>query len=146
MIAPMYLQNFIVDQLTFKTDLDKKEPLAGKLGVDFEIKANPADKTKFLIRMQIDWNKGQAFKKNGGHQIHMQLLGWFNFTEELAEDARNNMLLTNATSILYGVARTIGAQLTATLGRQKIIFPAVNLIEIAKRKAHVTAPQARSES
>ena len=134
MIAQLQLQNFVVDQLTFKTALEEKEPSTGSIGVDFEVKAHAKDKNSYLMIMQVDLNKGQAFKKNGGYQIQMQIMGWFKFTADLDEEAKNKMLGTNASSILFGVARTIVAQLTGTLGKRKFILPAVNLLELAKSK------------
>jgi len=134
MIAQLQLQNFVVDQLTFKATLEENEPLSGSINVDFEVKAHTKDKNSYLMIMQVDLNKGRAFKKNGGYQIQMQIIGWFKFTVDLDEEAKSKMLGTNASSILYGVARTIVAQLTGTLGKRKFILPAVNLLELAKSK------------
>ena len=138
MIAQLQLQNFVVDQLTFKAALDEKEPLSGLIGVDFEVKAHAKDKNSYLMIMQVDLNKGRAFKKNGGYQVQMQLVGWFKFTDGLDEEVKAKMLCTNASSILFGVARTIVAQLTGTLGKRKFILPAVNLLELAKSKVAAT--------
>ena len=135
MIAQMQLENFVVDQLAFKAALDDKEPSKGLIGVDFEVKAHAKDKDRFLIRMQVDLNKGQAFKKNGGYQVQMQIVGWFKFEKDVDGNTKKKMLYTNATSILYGVARTVVAQLSGTLGTKKFILPAVNLLEIARRKS-----------
>lgn len=134
MIAQLQLQNFVVDQLTFKAAVEDKETSSGSIAVDFEIKAHAKDKNSYLMIMQVDLNKGRAFKKNGGYQIQMQIMGWFKFTADLDEETKAKMLCTNASSILFGVARTIVAQLTGTLGKRKFILPAVNLLDLARSK------------
>ena len=135
MIAQLRLENFVVDKLTFNTALGNDKASKGLIDVDFQVKAHAEDNNKYLLMMQVDLNKGKAFKKSGGYQIHMQILGWFKFTDELNEDAKTRMLFANAASILFGVARTIVAQLTGTLGQSRFILPSVNLLEIAKRRA-----------
>ena len=138
LLAGLQLDRYLVDDLIFKcnkfaTTKDDK-PVDQVLGVDFDVRENTQDKNRFLLEMKVDLNEGQAFKKFQSHQIHLHLLGWFCFTTNLDDATKARMLLTNASSILYGVARSIVANLTGSLGAERYILPGLNLMEIAKAK------------
>lgn len=138
MIAQLQLENYIVDELTFQTNtpyVTKDDTLlAPTVDVDFEIKPHGKDPNRFLVGMVVDLNKGQAPKKYSNYQIHLSLLGWFQFQEGVEEATKKKMIVANGTSILYGIARTVIAQLTGTLGNQRFILPTVNLLALAKQK------------
>jgi preprotein translocase subunit SecB len=136
MIADLQLDNFLVDELTCRIDANQKKPAEKFLfAFDFDIKSHNADPNKLLVSLEVDLNKGRAFKTHGGYQIHLHMLGWFSFGEGIDKDTKTRMAYTNATSILYGVARGIVAQITGGLGRDRVLLPAVNMQEIAKQKA-----------
>ena len=138
LLAGLQLDRYLVDDLIFKCNkfatTKEDKPVDQILGVDFDVKENTEDKNRFLLEMKVDLNEGQAFKKFQSHQIHLHLLGWFRFTTNLDDATKARMLLTNASSILYGVARSIVANLTGSLGAERYILPSLNLMEIAKAK------------
>ena len=116
LLAGLQLDRYLVDDLIFKcnkfaTTKDDK-PVDQVLGVDFDVRENTQDKNRFLLEMKVDLNEGQAFKKFQSHQIHLHLLGWFRFTTDFDNQTKARMLTANASSILYGVARSIVANLT----------------------------------
>ena len=134
----MQLDQYLVDDLVFKCNkfaiTKDDKPLDQTLGVDFDVRENMQDKNKFLLEMRVDLNEGQAFKTFQSHQIHLHLFGWFRFTADFDNPTKARMLATNASSILYGVARSIVANLTGSLGAERYILPSINLTEIAKAK------------
>lgn len=138
LLAGLQFDRYLVDDLVFKCNkfaiTKEDKPVDQVLGVDFDVKENTQDKNRFLLEMKIDLNEGQAFKSFQSHQIHLHLLGWFRFTANLDKPTKARMLATNAASILYGVARSIVANLTGSLGAERYILPSLNLMEIAKAK------------
>lgn len=135
MIANLQLDNFLVDELTCRIDAAQKKPAEKFIfALDFDIKSHDRDPNKYLVSLEVDLNKGRAFKTHGGYQIHLHMFGWFSFGEGVDKNTKTKMAYTNATSILYGVARGIVAQITGGLGRDRFLLPAVNMQEIAKQK------------
>lgn len=147
-LAGLQLDRYLVDDLIFKcnkfaTTKDDK-PIDPTIGIDFNVKGSEQDENIFLLDMVVDLNAGQAFKKFQLHQIHLHLYGWFRFTTPLDEPTKEKMLFTNASSILYGVARSIVANLTGSLGASRYILPSVNLLEIVKAKSGSSPEKTRT--
>ena len=138
LLASLQLDRYLVDDLVFKcnkTVITKKDKLAAPtIGINFDVKENTKDKNLFLLDMVIDVNEGQEFTKFETYQIHLHLLGWFYFTAKLTQEAKARMLATNASSMLYGVARTVVANLTGSLGPKRHILPTLNLLAVIKAK------------
>lgn len=138
LLAGLQLDRYLVDDLVFKCNkfaiTKEDKPLDQTIGVDFDVRENTQDKNRFLLEMKVDLNEGQAFKTFQSHQIHLHLFGWFRFTADFDDPTKARMLATNASSILYGVARSIVANLTGSLGAERYILPSINLMEIAKAK------------
>lgn len=138
LLADLQLDRYLVDDLVFKCNkmgVTKNTKLATPtIGIDFDVKDHAKDKNRFLLDMVIDLNEGQELEKFETHQIHLHILGWFHFTAELDANTRAKMLATNASSMLYGVARTIVANLTGSLGAERYILPTLNLLAVIKAK------------
>ena len=148
LLANLQLGNYLVDNLVFKCN--KVGARATKLatptiGIDFDVKDHIKDKNKFLLDMVIDLNEGQELEKFETYQIHLHILGWFHFAAKVEENIKANMLAANASSMLYGVARTIVANITGTLGTERYILPTVNLLAVIKAKA-AARPEMRTAS
>ncbi|MDZ4733667.1 MAG: hypothetical protein SGJ16_08785 [Nitrospirota bacterium] len=138
LMAGLQLDRYLVDDLVFKCNkiviTKKDKPVDQTVGIDFHIKGNTKDKNLFLLEMEIDLNKGQELKRFQSHQIHLHLYGWFRFIANFDEPTKAKMLATNASSILYGVARSIVANLTGSLGAGRYILPSLNLLAVVKAK------------
>jgi preprotein translocase subunit SecB len=137
LLANLQLDNYLVDELVFKCN--KVGARATKLatptiGIDFDVKDHTKDKNKFLLDMVIDLNEGQELEKFETYQIHLHILGWFYFAAAVEQNVKTNMLAANASSMLYGVARTIVANVTGTLGAERYILPTLNLLAVIKAK------------
>lgn len=138
LLANLQLDNYLVDELVFKCNKvgARDTKLATPtIGIDFNVKDHIKDKKKFLLDMVIDLNEGQELEKFETYQIHLHILGWFHFAAAVEENVKVNMLAANASSMLYGVARTIVANITGTLGTERYILPTVNLLAVIKAKA-----------
>jgi preprotein translocase subunit SecB len=138
LLAGLQLDQYLVDDLIFKCNkfvmTKEDKPVDSTISVDFEVRENIQDKSKFLLELKVDLNEGQELKMFQSHQIHLHLLGWFRFTMSIDDQTKARMLATNASSILYGVARSIVADLTGSLGAERYILPSLNLMELAKAK------------
>ena len=147
LLASLQLDHYLVDDLVFKCNKKrgtKKENLiTPTIGVDFDVKENTKDKNQFLLDMVVDLNEGQEFDKFDGYQIHLHIFGWFHFTAELDSEVRGKMLATNASAMLYGVVRTVVANLTGGLGEERYILPALNLLAVIKAKG-ASKPQTKT--
>lgn len=133
MQAQLNFLEFFVEELTVKanSDYDSKKPITGGLFVDYDILKSEKKSLLFKIPMVIEINKNN---NNSPYQIFMRLNGFFCYPEGTEENYINKTIGLNAPSILYGVARGIIAQVTANYEYGKFIIPAVNLIEILKKK------------
>ena len=138
LLADLQLDRYLVDDLVFKCNkqvVAKNDELANRtISIDFDVKENTKNKNLFLLEMKVDLNEGQELNKVAMYQIHLHLLGWFHFTAELDANAKAKMLATNASSMLYGVARTVVADLTGSLGPERYILPTLNLLAVIKAK------------
>lgn len=137
LLAGLQLDRYLVDDLVFKcntVETRKDKLVAPTIGINFDIKQNTEDKNLFLLDMVIDLNKDQELTKFDTYQIHLHILGWFYFTAQLNRETRDKMLATNASAMLYGVARTVIANLTGSLGPERHILPALNLLAVIKAK------------
>jgi preprotein translocase subunit SecB len=148
LLATLQLDRYLVDQLTFKCNaasIDKKTKLQNPtVSVDFDIKENKKDKNEFLVEMVVDLNEGPDFDKTSTYQIHIHLYGWFRFTTAIDQETKARMLATNASSILYGVARSAIANLTGNLGSERFILPSLNLLAVVKAKAAASPARAKA--
>ncbi len=138
LLASLQLDRYLVADLAFKCNamaVTKKDKLATPtIGINFDVKENTEDTNLFLLDMIIDVNEGQEFMRFETYQIHLHIMGWFYFTAKLNQETKAKMLATNASAMLYGVARTVVANLTGSLGPERHILPALNLLAVIKAK------------
>jgi len=138
LLASLQLDRYLVDDLVFKCNSSavtgEDTPATPTIGVNFDVKESIKDKNVFLLDMVVDLNEGQELREFDTYQIHLHILGWFHFTAKLDKETKARMLATNASSMLYGVARTVVANLTGSLGPKRHILPALNLLAVLKAK------------
>jgi preprotein translocase subunit SecB len=138
LIAGLQLDRYLVDDLVFKCNtaiVQKEDKFASPtIAIDFDLKANSKDPNIFLLEMVVDLNAGQGIKEFETYQIHLHLYGWFRFTMDLDDATKSNMMATNASSMLYGIARATVANLTGSLGEGRYLLPTLNLLAVVKAK------------
>jgi len=138
LIANLQLDRYLVDDLVFKCNSQVitkgDERTSPNISIDFDAKENSKDKNLFLLEMVVDLNAGQDFQQFDTYQIHIHIRGWFRFTSILDRETKTRMLATNGSSMLYGVVRTIIANLTGSLGPQRYILPSLNLLAVIRAK------------
>ena len=139
LLAGLQLEYYLVDDLVFKCNkavsTGDVKPINPTIAVDFDVQENKEDKNLFRLEMLVDLNAGQELKKFDSHQIHLHLFGWFRFTANFDQPTKAKMMATNASSILYGIARTIVANLTGSFGAERYTLPTLNLLAVVKAKA-----------
>src|SRR5947209_941123 len=105
LIASLQLENYLVDDLVFKSNsfvVGKKDhTIAPTITIDFNVKPHNKDISRFLIVMEVDLNKDQELKQFNQYQMHLHLLGWFKFNENIDAQTKTRMMFTNGSSILY---------------------------------------------
>lgn len=136
MQAQLNIDEYFVDELIVKKNakFDKNKPITGDFFVDFDILNNKDNPRLFMITMIIEFNKTNH---NAPYYIFIKLSGFFSYNEGTEEEYIKKTLALNAPSILYGVARGIIAQVSCNYEYGKFIIPAVNFVEILKRKHQV---------
>lgn len=139
LVASMQFTRYLVDDLTFKCNEVSRDRKAvhdePRIQVDFNIKENTVDKNQYLVEMVVDLNQAQDLTKFDTYQIHLHLYGWFTLTTNLDEQTKAKLIGSNASAMLYGVARSIIANLTGSVGPKRFMLPTVNLLAILKAKA-----------
>jgi preprotein translocase subunit SecB len=138
LIAGLQLEHYIVDDLTFRCNAtvatDKAKTALPDIAIDFDVKTNKKEKDRCLLLMAVDLNKEQDLKEFDLYQIHLHIVGWFRFTPGLDDATKAKMMFSNGSSILYGVARTVVANLTGSVGPQRYILPSLNLLSVIEAK------------
>lgn len=151
MFSNLQLENYVVSDLTFKCNetSEDSQKLSPRIGMGFTVKSHSSDEDRFLITMEIDVNKPDRGRRRARQlpkvQIHVVLYGWFRFNKGLETEVKHKMIHTNGSSILYGVARGIVAQLTGSLGFTRLVLPSVNIQAIIERHAKAQAGKQRTK-
>lgn len=139
LIAPLQLDRYLVDDLLFKCNAmvakEGQKQDDASISVDFDVKGTTTDKNLFLLDMKVDLNEGRSINEFDKYQIHLHLYGWFRFTSDLDDQTKTRMLYTNASSMLYGVARSVVGNLTGSFGTERYTLPVLNLLTVAKAKS-----------
>jgi preprotein translocase subunit SecB len=136
MPALLDIQNYFVDELVVRTNPDFKREKTGKcdIAVSFDLKRKGRE-PQFMISMTIEVNKAKKAFPLGPYYVLLNLGGIFSFPEGTEEATMMRMLGVNGTSILYGVARGVVGQATATCRHGKFVLPTVNFVELIKKQA-----------
>lgn len=136
MQAQLNLDEYFIDELVIRKNInyDKEKPITGDYFIDFDILRHDKNPLLFKLSMFIEFNKND---NNSPYYILMKLNGFFSYADGTDDDYIKKTIALNAPSILYGVARGIVAQATGNCEYGKFILPAVNFVEILKRKSDV---------
>jgi len=136
--ADLQLEQYIVDELQFQTNaelnFDKARAPDPTIKVDLDVKGHNTDPDRYMVGLSVDLNRDQKLEKVYLYKIHLHIYGWFHFVKPIDLAVKQRAIHLNGSSILYGIVRTVVAQLTGTLGPEKFILPTVNFVSLVKHK------------
>lgn len=140
---PLSIDNYFVDELYVRALQNDKPaaPQCGDVGISFDIMKNQ-EAPMYWIMMTIVM--GADEKSKLPYHIKLVLSGFYHFPDDLDQETTGKYLSSNALVILYGIARGIIGQATATSRYGKCVLPAVNFVEIVQKKLEEhKAPKAK---
>jgi preprotein translocase subunit SecB len=119
--------SFATDE-TFRNDA----PHTAQISTTFLIARHPEDVQRFGIEFSC-----RLFKENDGENIPYQtdfsIIGEFASAQRLAPEGVPARVANNALMILYGIARGVVAQLTATGVYGAFVIPAITFDELIQK-------------
>lgn len=133
MNPPLDILDYRVVEISVKPDLDFKPDLQSvpvfNVSTDFIHKeAAPITRLTMTIKQQKKASSNQAYK------IKLIVEGLFHYQDNIEREKLDQLLRLNATSILYGLARSVVLQTTATMINGKILLPTVNFYMARQKK------------
>jgi len=138
MPSPMLLEDFIIDNIELKSNIlpeTRRKKKEINYGFDFDIGINKIKPfEKYILKLSLRFFSPEKSASKCPYILNITLLGRFVFLEKINKMDRDNLLLLNGTSILYGIARGIVSQITANSRNGKWILPTLNFIELIKEK------------
>ncbi len=143
MSALLNIQDYFIDELVVRTNPDFKRDGEGKgdIGVSFDLRRK-GQEPKFIINMTVEANKSKKSFSSAPYYVSVKLGGLFIFPEGTDDDTMMKMLGTNGLAILYGVARGVVGQSTASCRYGKFVLPSVNFMELIKKQVKKTKKNA----
>lgn len=147
MFGLLNMTEYFIDELFVASNRDYSpaETRVGTIDVDFDIRRNAENPLDFMLSMSIELNKSEESFQVGDYRVILKLTGFFRFNDGVDENAINGMISQNGLSILYGVARGVVSQATATSWHGKVILPSINFIELIKKKAEDVLPEKQNK-
>jgi preprotein translocase subunit SecB len=134
---PLDIRQYEVETFAFYShpDFDPQRGSAGALDVDFDVTQHADAEREFRIEMRIRLaEKGYTADENAPYSITLDIVGYLSFAEGTSEDLMFRMIHANGASILYGIARGFVGQATGAAKYGQFVLPAVNFIELMKRR------------
>ena len=133
-LADIQLLSYWIDGLAIRdiqrVDDDNQPDAAVAPRVDWEMLRRKDNEMEHLLRMRIRFGSPKAAGVSGS----LELSGVFAATGERPPDNWHVLMAYNAPAILYGIARGVLASLTSQTQEGLYLLPAVNLVEIARRR------------
>lgn len=123
------IQNYFIEEISLKTNkgFDRSKTLQAEVAVSCEIQQRKDDNFRYRIGMEIKVDVSPG-AQNVPYNIHLIIVGFFHFDNTIDQETIDRMLVNNGTSIVYGLARGIVAQVSANGPNGKFILPIMNLI------------------
>lgn len=141
MKALLQLDDYWVDKLSIEATGGAVEaPIFSADGlprVTFGVYASEASEN-YRVDMQVLVGKAAA-ARGFPYRMRLRLSGIFSFAPATPPNVRERMINVNGPAILYGVARGVVGEATATGPRGKYVLPSINFIEMLERRARQPA-------
>lgn len=136
MLAQLNFNEYFIDEFSLAVNrtFESGEARTGTIDVDFDIKRSGDNPLDFMVTLLVYLNKSDEAFHRADYRIFLKLTGYFSFNEGVTEEAINGMIAPNGLSMLYGVARGIVSNTTATSWHGKLMLPAINFVELIQQK------------
>jgi len=115
---------------------DPAQPLVGSVGFSLRY-VHVDDPSICTLHMELKVNTPPAVSQadddlNAPYYVHLVIAGQFRFADDIPDELKNRMLVTNAPAMLYGVARGLLGQATSSARHGRMVLPSMNFVELAK--------------
>lgn len=137
MLSQLNIIEYFVEEIILKTNLEYNKEISSTedISVDFDIFQNEENRLLYKVTMVIEIGRS---RNNSPYYIFLKLSGIFSYEKNTNKEYIDKTINLNAPSMLYGIARGVISQITASSLYGKFILPSVNFIEILKRKTKNT--------
>jgi len=134
--ANLQMNDYIVEDFKFSINQgffeSRRKKQREELSFSFSVKRKGSE-PKFAIIMNIGINEKEATFIKSAYRLSLRIVGFFEFIKDVDEDTIQRMIVLNGSSILFGTARGIVAQITAHSPTGKVVLPSVNILEHLKK-------------
>jgi len=131
------IRRYHVDSFAFVAHdaYDTDRPSAGVFDVDFDVQENAEDENTYRISMAIKVAEGgYTAEENAPYSVSMDIVGYFLFALDTAEQTKARMIHLNGASILYVIARGFVGQATGAAKNGQYVLPSVNFLEMLRQR------------
>jgi|GEM_PF-1895409 len=149
MISPLQLNHFFTEELVVEDNpafvpkgVKRKD---GKYGCEVEVGRATTIPRQFQVKLLFTVDPAQTAPALDPYRIRIRLIGRFEFSKDISKEIMNRMVKLNGSSILFGLARGIVAQVTGTGRSGGYLLPTVNFVEMFKEQSKEQAQPSRSK-
>lgn len=111
---------------------------------DYDVARHATEKKRFRLAFRVGVKSKSPAPVD--YSLDCEIVGFFSFPEDTAEETMQRLIRLNGCTILYGILRGQLANITGSFPRQKLILPTVmmedvvNDIEREKAQARAAKP------
>ncbi len=135
MNPPLDILDYQVVEISVKPNLDFKPDLQSVPVFNVSTSTDsPSTKTAPMIRLTMTIKQQKKASSNQAYNLKLIIEGLFSYQQNIGREQLEELLRLNANSILYGLARAVVSQTTATMTNGKILLPTVNFYAARKKK------------
>jgi preprotein translocase subunit SecB len=139
MISPLQLNHFFTEELVVEDNpayVPKGEKRKeGKCECQVEVGRATTVSGHYQVKLLVTVDPAQTSPAQDPYRIRIRLIGRFGFAKGIPEETMTHMANLNGSSILFGVARGIVAQVTGTGRSGGYLLPTVNFVEMFKEQS-----------
>jgi len=147
MISPLQLNHFFTEELVVEGNpsyVPKGENRNdGKYECQVEVGRATTVSGRYQVKLLVTVDPSPKAPALDPYRIRIRLVGWFGFSKGIPEETMNHMANLNGSSILFGLARGLVAQVTGTGRHGGYLLPTVNFVEMFKEKKREQARPSR---
>ncbi len=116
--------NYILNGVKIKAD-----------DLDFELSVTKTETPeKYVIQLKTAISKAKQKDFSGPYIFEIKIKGVFNFSKEIEQEKKLEMILLNGTSIVYGLIGGFLLQTTANFRYGKLLLPTVNFVKFFEER------------
>ena len=135
----LQLEDYWVDDLAIKDGVEAPKSRDTVLPtIRYEIytpaeEAPSEESERHLVKITVSAGRAKV-QKGIPYQFRIQLSGVFSIDSQLEDETKGLYLFHNAPAMLYGIARGIIGEVTASGRHERYILPSINFVELNKRQ------------